>query len=87
MKYMMATKALHKLGDISRDEEDLCLINSEDNENYIGNWVTGFGFIEVKFPKKTTRPLTKDEIETYNSMHIQIGSQPPVKLNITNHRS
>lgn len=83
MKYMMATKAIHKLGDISRDEEDLCLIHSENKESYIGSWVTGYGFIEVKFPKETTRDLTQDEIEKYNSMHIQIGSQPPLKLNIT----
>ena len=83
-KYMMATKAIHMLGDISRDEEDLCLIHGKDPENYIGSWVTGFGFIDVKFPKKTTRELTQDEIEKYNSMSVQIGRQPRVKLDVTN---
>ena len=82
-KYMMATKALHKLGDINSDEYDLCFISSEDDENYIGNWITGLGFIGVKFPKETTRDLTQDEIKKYNSMYTRIGRQPPQKLNIT----
>src|SRR5262245_33776144 len=42
-KYMMATKAIHQLGDISRDKPDICQIFGEDADNYIGNWVTGFG--------------------------------------------
>ena len=50
----MATKAIHQLGDISRDKEDLCFIHDEDEKNYIGNWITGYGFIEVKFPKETS---------------------------------
>lgn len=36
-RYMMATQAIHRLGDISREEPDLCVIHSEDAENYIGN--------------------------------------------------
>ena len=79
-RYMMATKAVHKLGDISRDKPDLCFINDEDDENYIGSWVTGFGFIEVKFPKKTTRELTKKEIKYWNKLYVGIASQPPIKI-------
>lgn len=81
-KYMMATKAIHKLGDISSDEPDLCLIHSEDNENWIGNWVTGFGFINVKFPKISTRELTCEEIEKYNKQYVQLSDHPPIKLNV-----
>ncbi len=81
-KYMMATKAIHKLGDISSDHPDLCFIKEEDEDNYIGNWVTGYGFINVKFPKETTRELTQDEKDRYNKMAIRIGSQPPVNLNV-----
>ena len=44
--------------------------------------MTGFGFIKVEFPKETTRELTEEEIERYNKTSIQIGSQPPYKLNI-----
>ena len=81
-KYMMATKATHKLGDISNNSPDLCFITGEDKNNYIGHWVTGFGFINVRFPRATTRKLTPKEIEHYNKLGFQIGSQPPVKLNV-----
>jgi len=81
-KYMMATKAIHQLGDISRDHGDICQIFGEDADNYIGNWVTGFGFIDVKFPKATTRDLTTDEIKHYDGRRYRIGSQPswPIKV-------
>jgi len=81
-KYMMATTAIHQAGDISRDDPDLCVIFEEDDTNYIGNWVTGLGFIDVKFPKETTRPLTEQEIEKYNKLSIQISNQSPVKLKV-----
>lgn len=88
VKYMMATKAIHLLGDISSDEPDLCEIHSEDNENYIGNWVTGAGFIDVKFPKATTRELTEEERQRFHgkmvgipgSWHYQIDIQPEHKI-------
>lgn len=73
-KFMMATKAIHQLGDISRDEADLCIIHSEDEENYIGNWVYGLGFVNVKFPKETTRSLTPEEVEQFNGKGFAIGS-------------
>lgn len=75
-RYMMATKANHELGDISREEPDLCVIHGEDEENYIGNWVTGFGFINVKFPKSTTRELTDEEKEKWNGRQITISGSP-----------
>ena len=77
VKYMIGTTAIHKLGDISREEGDLCRISKEDNENYYGSWVTGFGFFDVKFPKSTTRELTPEEVEYWNKKYIQINSQPP----------
>lgn len=75
-RYMVATKAIHKFGDISREEPDLCIIHSEDAENYIGNWVTRFGFFDVKFPKSTTRELTDDEKERWHGQQISIGGSP-----------
>lgn len=81
-KYMIATTAIHNLGDISRKEGDLCLVFEEDGDYYIGNWVTGFGFINVKFPKISTRELTEDEIEKYNNIFIQVNNQPPIKLKV-----
>jgi hypothetical protein len=73
--YMMATTAIHQLGDISRDTPDLCYVNKEDEENYIGSWVTGMGFIDVKFPKATTRELTQEEIDYYNGRSVSINNQ------------
>ena len=81
-KYMMATTAIHKLGDISRDEGDLCHVTKEKENDYIGMWVTGFGFFGVKFPKETTRELTPEEVEKYNKVSIQISNQPARKLKV-----
>ena len=75
-RYMMATTAILNLGDISSKEPDLCVIYSEDEENYIGNWVTGFDFIDVKFPKATTRELTDEEKEKWNGQQIAGGGSP-----------
>lgn len=80
--YMMATKAYHYMGDISREEPDLCYIYKETEDYYVGNWITGYGFINVLLPKETTRELTPEEIENYNNTYVQIGSQPPFKLQI-----
>lgn len=98
LKYVYATEAHHKLGDISRyvdgkftwDDliergvkeltEHVAQIDSEDEENYIGAWVTGIGFFDVKFPKKTTRALTESEIEELSNKRFRINSQPSWSL-------
>lgn len=69
-RYMMATTAIHQLGDISSEFPDLCVVHSEDEENYIGNWVTGLGFVNVKFPKSTTQELTDEDIKQYDGMKL-----------------
>jgi len=73
-KYMMATTAIHQLGDISRTAPDICVVRDEDEHNYIGSWVTGFGFVGVKFPKSTTRELTDEEVIVYDGMRLGIYS-------------
>lgn len=70
---MMATHAFHQLGDISRDQPDLALITGEDEHDWIGQWVEGLGYIDVRFPKGTTRPLTADEAERFNGRVIAEG--------------
>lgn len=82
MKYMMATTAIHQLGDISREQEDICRIESEEGADYIGSWVTGFGFFGVRFPKATTRDLTPTEVEHYDGRLYRIGSQPGIPLRV-----
>lgn len=63
--FMMATKAFHdEFGDLSLSEPGLCLVYSESEEYYIGNWTLPglFNYSNVKFPKSTTRKLTNEEI-------------------------
>lgn len=81
-KYLMGTKAHHLLGDISREKDDLFHADMETEKFWIGMWVTGFGYFHVCFPKDTSRELTEEEREKYNKMHVQIGSQPPIKLKV-----
>lgn len=69
-KYMMATKAFHQLGEISSSEPDICVIHKEDADNYIGNWVYGLGFVNVNFPKNTTRELTEAEVNHYHGQRL-----------------
>lgn len=79
---MMATRALHKAGDISRDEADLCACFGKMRGYYIGNWVTGFGFVDVKFPVATTRHLTRADKNAFNGKRISIGSSWSYKLEL-----
>ena len=76
--FMMATKAMHKLGDLSSDTPDLCVIYGEDEENYIGSWIYGFGYFDVRFPKSTTRDLSEEDLQCYTGQRVRIGSQPPM---------
>lgn len=72
--YMIGTRALHKLGDISRDGGDLCIIFGKMRGYYIGNWITGLGFVDVKFPIATTRHLSREDKRRYNGKRIALGS-------------
>lgn len=80
--FRMATKAYHTLGDISSDEPDLCSIYGETLEHYVGSWMTGYGYFDVKFLKETTRKLTQSEADYWNTRAIQISSQPAVPVKI-----
>lgn len=73
-RYVMATVAMHKVGDISRDEPHLAVIYGEDGDDWIGEWVTGMGFINVRFPMATTRELTDDERARYDGRTVQAGN-------------
>jgi len=73
LKYKMATTAIHQLGDISSDVEDLCFVYAEDDDNWYGQWATGIGFFDVKFPKATTRDLTEKEIVYYEKKNLYLN--------------
>lgn len=66
-RYMMATTAHHDLGDVSRDRPDLAVIYGETETDWIGQWAAGFGLVNVRFPKATTRGLTEAEKAHYRT--------------------
>lgn len=81
-RYMMATTAIHKLGDISRDAPDLAWITGEDGDDHIGAWVAGFGYTQVRFPKATTRELTVAEREFFNGRELELNGRPAGRVDI-----
>ena len=66
--------AIHKLGDIGREEDDFIRVHREEGENFIGAFEEGFGFIDVKFRKENCRPINEDEYNRLNGCRQQIGS-------------
>lgn len=72
IRILMGTEADHQLGDISRDEPDYFYAVREDKKNYYGSWLTGFGFINVRFPKATSRPMTDDEAQWLDAHPVEI---------------
>jgi hypothetical protein len=82
-KYMMATIAKHKVGDLSRREPSLCCIHGEEGENFIGQWVEGFGFFNVQFPKATTRELTGEEKIRFRDAVVIVGDHVARKVNVS----
>lgn len=71
--YMMGEEAYHLMGDISSDYPEIFVAWEETDDYFIGNWITGFGFINVLFPKKTSRRLTEVEIEKYSKIQNSIN--------------
>ena len=65
--YFMANKFYHKLFPEGReeDEHDLAYANEEDDDNYYGGFIFGFGMYNVRFPKENVRGLTEDELNMY----------------------
>ncbi len=75
VRFMMATKASHTMGDISRDSPSLCIVYGEEDEHWVGRFLTGFGFCDIRFPKKTTREPTKQEKEIWNGEAFGVGGR------------
>ena len=60
-------KAIHKLGDISRNylSAELIFVVSEDENNWIGYYVEGYGFIDVEFAKEDCRDASDEEVKRW----------------------
>lgn len=70
-RYLMATAATHVLGDLSRPEPSLAIVYGETATDWIGEWATGFGYINVTFPKDTSRELTDDERAHFSTQVLE----------------
>ena len=81
--HLMGTKAYHQLSEISRDKPGIFHAAHETDDYWIGSWVEGFGFFDVRFPKDTSRALTKEEVAHYEGRHYAINSQPSRSLRLT----
>jgi uncharacterized cupin superfamily protein len=79
-KLVTATKALHKIGDISSEEPDLAQVNKREGNFYVGSWVCGVGFFDVKFPIETTRPCTEEEKAYWLKGTFRSSFAPDFKL-------
>jgi hypothetical protein len=80
---MMATTAVHCIGDVSRKEPSICCIIEEDAENYYGAFVIGYGLIDVKFPKVTTRELTREEQKRWDGACISVNGHPHYTIDLS----
>jgi len=80
-RYMMATQAIHAVGNISRDEPSLAIVYRETERDWIGEWATGMGFVNVRFPKETTRELTDAEKAFYRTKLLEVGGMTrPIRI-------
>lgn len=66
--------AIHLLGDIGRDEDDFIWVESETEDQYIGHFEEGLGFINVRFNKADVRPCTTEEIDKLNECYFIINN-------------
>ena len=71
---LLATRAYHRLGDVSRKKLDLCFVSGETEKFFIGCWYKHSFLTDVIFPKKTTRKIASaEEAKKYlDCYHINI---------------
>ena len=70
--------AIHKMGDIQREYDDLFYIEKDLGDEWKGNFIFGYGFIGVKVKKADIRVLTKEEWKKkFEGTLCQISNQPP----------
>lgn len=67
------------MGDLSRSGasiDSLCILQGYDAaaDEYIGNWITGFGFMDVRYPADTVRELTDEEYHELDGKGYAINS-------------
>ncbi len=73
---LMANEGYHKIINYPPQGYELIEVAYESGDFYIGNWIEGFGFIHIQFPKSATRPLTEQEIAKYSKRTFYINDTP-----------
>ena len=66
--------AMHKLGNIGRKDDSFIIITDDKDDQYIGQFAEGFGFVHVEFNKSDVRPCTKEEIDKLNGCYFCVNS-------------
>lgn len=67
--------AFHKLGDIGRPESDrveFIMVRSAKSDFFVGNFVEGYGFFNVHFPRMACSAPTAAEKERFDGMRFKI---------------
>jgi len=72
--------AIHKLGDISRKNDNYIRIHEETKTHYIGSFEEGYGFINVEFRKEDCRKLTEEERKELNGKWYSINGNPLYRI-------
>lgn len=67
--------AIHKLGDIGREVDDIFVVHEERDDTLIGNWLEGFGFVRVEVDRAHTRKLTHAEADKLHGGYMITGGQ------------
>ena len=72
-------RADHQLGSISRDEDDLFHVQMVGEDECIGIFVCGYGFMNVKVNPEDLRKITQKEWEEkWSKRSFRLASNPPI---------
>lgn len=66
--------AMHMLGNIGRKDDEYIRVYAESEDEYIGVFEEGFGFIDVRFKKNDCRAISEDEYNFLNKQLCVIGN-------------
>ena len=69
-KYMTAGTSYFPNGKFFSQKPDLCVVWGIKGDEYIGQYVYGTGFINIRFLRETTRNLNKAERKEHNGRKL-----------------
>ena len=56
------------------------MIEREDERDYFGHWIEGFGFVDVRFPKASTTIIGAHELLAFRRIAEAIETGKPVPV-------